>query len=88
MSRASGTTTRVTADWSDYELGAWPHTADFTPAQLLHHGRQLQRAGRAESTRVNYLHWWRVFAQFTVQVGWAATEDEVPLPVSEEVMLM
>jgi len=65
-----------------------PSTHDMSPAALLHHGRQLQRAGRAGSTRVNYLHWWVIFAGFCERVGWAKSAEEVPLPVSTEVMLM
>jgi len=65
-----------------------PPTAGMDPSQLLGHARELQKAARAPSTRVSYLHWWRTFAQFTVKVGWAEREEEVPLPVPEEVLLM
>jgi|TARA_B110001469_G_scaffold70875_1_gene67362 hypothetical protein len=65
-----------------------PDTQDMSPDELLQHGEQLQRAARAESTRTNYLHWWRVFAEFCVDVKWAATTSEVPLPVAVNVLLM
>jgi hypothetical protein len=65
-----------------------PATADMAPAQLLQHGRELQLAARAESTRTSYRHWWAVFANCCVEWGWARTATEIPLPVTTEVMLM
>ena len=64
-----------------------PDTAKMNPTQLLQHAQELQVASRAESTKVNYLHWWRVFAEFCVWVGWAAQSTAIKLPVPDSVVL-
>ena len=56
------------------------------PAELLARSRQLQAAARATSTRRSCDHWWWVFTEFCVEVGWAQAAGEVPLPVPARVM--
>ena len=59
---------------------------EVKPAELLARSRQLQAAARATSTRRSCDHWWWVFTEFCVEVGWAQAAGEVPLPVPARVM--
>jgi integrase len=66
---------------SDWSRATRPDTSGFTDEQLLHHARQLQQWSRAPATRKNYLHWWRVFAEFCEKRGWVQTAALIPIPV-------
>eukprot|EP01043_Picozoa_sp_COSAG02_P069757 COSAG02_NODE_12087_length_1599_cov_384.894000_2_plen_286_part_01 len=57
-------------------------------AQLMQRVRQLQSAARASATKKSYAHWWRVFAEFCVELRWASSCETVPLPVPASLVEM
>jgi integrase len=80
-----GTCVTQDQDWilqpSDWSRANRPDPGNYDDDQLLHHARQLQRWARAPGTRKNYLHWWRVFAEFCEKRGWVRSAAFIPLPV-------
>ena len=56
--------------------------------QLMQRARQLQAAARASTTKKSYAHWWRVFAEFCVELQWARNCEAVPLPVPANLVVM
>eukprot|EP01047_Picozoa_sp_COSAG01_P094949 COSAG01_NODE_25761_length_734_cov_0.870866_1_plen_239_part_10 len=81
----AGTCVTRDQDWilqpSDWSRANRPDPGNYDDDQLLHHARQLQRWARAPGTRKNYLHWWRVFAEFCEKRGWVRSAAFIPLPV-------
>ena len=67
----------------------WPSRSKaIDPDELRQHGARLQVAAREPGTRESYRHWWRLFAEFCVEVGWAVRREEVPVPVAASVVVM